>query len=82
MGRLSATAVKAARTPGRYGDGGGLWLQVGKGSSKSWLFRYSFAGSDWHFNLDTEATQMSAGKWQLIATLSDGSQHVVWVQIK
>ena len=24
----------------------------------------------------------NAGKWQLIATLSDGSQHSVWVQLK
>jgi hypothetical protein len=39
MGRLSATAVKAARTPGRYGDGDGLCLLVGPGGSKSWVVR-------------------------------------------
>jgi hypothetical protein len=38
--------------------------------------------NQWHFNLDTKATGMSAGKWQLVATLSDGSRHSVWIQIK
>jgi hypothetical protein len=36
----------------------------------------------WHFNLDTTATGMSVGKWQIIAVLSDGSQHSAWIQIK
>jgi hypothetical protein len=39
-------------------------------------------GSEWHFNLDTRATGMSVGKWQLLVTLSDGSRHSVWIQIK
>src|SRR5262249_2954018 len=33
--------------PGMYGDGDGLWLQVRKiegGLSKTWIFRYMFAG--------------------------------------
>lgn len=44
--------------------------------------QFRFTADHWHFNLDTEATGMSVGKWQLIATMSDGSQHVVWVAIK
>jgi uncharacterized protein YndB with AHSA1/START domain len=28
------------------------------------------------------ATGMTVGIWQLLATLSDGSQHVAWIQIK
>lgn len=41
--------VKTKRKPGRYGDGGGLWLQVsqideGKPVTKSWLFRYMING--------------------------------------
>jgi hypothetical protein len=44
--------------------------------------RFRLAGKEWYFNLDTRATGMSVGKWQLIATLSDGSQHSVWIQIK
>ena len=39
MGRLTATAVKAASGAGRYGDGDGLFLLVGRGGGKSWLVR-------------------------------------------
>jgi hypothetical protein len=39
-------------------------------------------GSQWQFNLDTKATGMSAAIWLLQVTLSDGSQHTVWVQLK
>jgi hypothetical protein len=49
-GTLTAAAVRAARHPGgkvrpvRFGDGGGLYLQVASGNTKSWLFRYTLAG--------------------------------------
>jgi hypothetical protein len=36
----------------------------------------------WQFNLDTKASGMSVGTWLLIATLSDGSQHTAWIQLK
>lgn len=39
MGKLTATAIKAAREPGRYGDGDGLFLLVGRGGAKSWMVR-------------------------------------------
>ena len=39
MGKLTATSVKAARNPGRYGDGDGLFLFVGRGGAKSWIVR-------------------------------------------
>lgn len=39
MGKLTATAVKAANEPGRYGDGDGLFLLVGKSGGKSWMVR-------------------------------------------
>ena len=39
MARLTATAVKAASAAGRYGDGDGLFLLVGRGGGKSWLVR-------------------------------------------
>lgn len=38
--RLSALAVSRERRPGLHSDGGGLYLQVGKSGSKSWVFRY------------------------------------------
>jgi hypothetical protein len=44
--------------------------------------QFRLTDSQWHFNLDTKATGMSTGKWQLIVTLSDGSQHSAWIQLK
>jgi integrase len=43
MHKLTALAVKNAG-PGRHGDGGGLWLQVGQTGTKAWLFRYMIDG--------------------------------------
>ncbi len=39
--RLSAKAVAAKRAPGHYADGSGLYLQVSKFGTKSWIFRYT-----------------------------------------
>lgn len=39
MGKLTATAVKATSEPGRYGDGDGLFLLIGKRGGKSWMVR-------------------------------------------
>jgi integrase len=39
VGRLSATAVKAAKLPGRYGDGDGLYLLIGPTGARSWVCR-------------------------------------------
>ena len=44
--------------------------------------QFRLADGQWLFNLDTKATGMTKGIWQLSATLSDGSQHVVWIQLK
>jgi hypothetical protein len=44
--------------------------------------QFLFIDGKWHFNLDTRASQMTAGIWQLVAWLSDGSQHRAWIQIK
>lgn len=42
--KLTAMLVQKIKEPGRYGDGGGLYLQVGKFGGKSWLFRYTRLG--------------------------------------
>lgn len=42
--RLTAVQVAKKRTPGRYLDGGGLYLQVGPTGGKSWLFRFTLHG--------------------------------------
>jgi integrase len=39
--KLSAVKVRQEKTPGYYADGGGLYLQVSKTGTKSWIFRYS-----------------------------------------
>jgi integrase len=42
--KLSPAAVKNASKPGVYGDGEGLYLNVGPTGGKSWLFRYMLNG--------------------------------------
>ena len=37
--RLTAKQVENAK-PGRYGDGGGLWLEVSTSGAKHWTLRY------------------------------------------
>lgn len=55
IGKLSAAKVRTLIKPGRYGDGGGLWLQVtpaqrkngGEGEvTKAWLFRFMLGGRE------------------------------------
>jgi integrase len=42
--RLTALKVARLKTPGRYCDGLGLWLQVSEWHTKAWLFRYKRHG--------------------------------------
>lgn len=49
---LTAMAVAKMAKPGRYGDGGGLYLQVSRTGTKAWLFR---------FTRDGQARQMGLG---------------------
>lgn len=44
INRLSVASVNAQNKPGLYADGLGLYLQVAKGGSKTWIFRYMLAG--------------------------------------
>jgi integrase len=50
--KLSATTVSKKKKPGRYSDGGGLYLQISQWGTKAWLFRYM---------LDGRARQMGLG---------------------
>ncbi|MCB4824473.1 Arm DNA-binding domain-containing protein [Roseicella aerolata] len=43
-GKLTALRVSKLEEPGRYGDGGGLWLQVRGPDHKSWLLRFRWQG--------------------------------------
>lgn len=51
MGKLSATAVKAATRPGRISDGDGLFLVVQPSGSKSWVCRVQKNGNRRDFGL-------------------------------
>jgi integrase len=42
--KLSARTVETKRAPGVYGDGGGLYLQIGPSGAKAWLFRFMLHG--------------------------------------
>jgi len=42
--KLTAKAVEAKKEPGYYSDGAGLYLQVSRSGSKSWLFRFMLNG--------------------------------------
>lgn len=44
VNKLTFLKVSKATKPGYYGDGAGLYLQVTKTGSKSWIFKYSFGG--------------------------------------
>lgn len=44
--------------------------------------QFRLVDDQWQFNLDTKATGLSIGIWQLVATMSDGSEHQAWIQIK
>ncbi len=42
--RLSALTVSRENRPGMYPDGAGLYLQVSRAGTRSWIFRYTLAG--------------------------------------
>src|SRR5215471_5888729 len=49
FGKLTAKKVEHLSRRGQHADGGGLYLQVAEGGSKSWLFRYKLHGrTHWH----------------------------------
>ncbi len=44
MGTLTALGIRKATEPGKYGDGQGLYLNVARGGSKSWIQRITIDG--------------------------------------
>src|ERR1700678_3057096 len=45
IGKLSSAGIKNANKPALYGDGAGLYLNVGPTGGKSWLFRFMLNGT-------------------------------------
>lgn len=56
QGKLTALGVTRLKTPGMYGDGGGLWLQVSGKGGKSWVFRYTLQGKSREMGLGPVST--------------------------
>jgi len=44
IGKLTPAKVRSAKVPGLYGDGGGLYLNVGPTGGQSWIFRFMLNG--------------------------------------
>lgn len=51
INKLAALAVSKEDGRGYHGDGGGLWLQVSKSGTKSWIFRYTRYGKTYNLGL-------------------------------
>jgi hypothetical protein len=51
MGKLTALDVTRAKQPGMYGDGSGLYLQVGQGGARSWIYRFTLNGTQRYLGL-------------------------------
>ena len=75
MGKLSATAVKAASRPGRLGDGDGLYLVVKPSGSKSWVVRVQKNGNRRDFGLG------SAAKVSLAVARERAREVRTWVEL-
>jgi integrase len=81
-GRLSTMKIKGFTKKGKYGDGNGLYLQVGSRGEKSWLFRFTRRGAAHAMGLGTFATvplararEMALDCRRLLAAGSDPMEH-------
>ena len=69
LNKLSAAKVAKTKKPGRYGDGGGLWLHVSQGKghvNRSWVFRYTIQDAEYlrsHPNKKGRAREMGLGAY-------------------
>jgi integrase len=80
--RLTQLAIKAAKKPGYYHDGDGLYLQVSSSSSTSWVQRYTFNGRAREMGLGStrdwtlpEAREQARKNRQLLQAGIDPAQH-------
>lgn len=54
--RLTAVGVQNIKEPGMHADGAGLYLKIGSGGTKSWVFRYMLAGKPRYLGLGSVTT--------------------------
>src|SRR5262245_40199629 len=76
--RLTPVKVLRENKPGRYADGGGLYLQISKWGTKSWIYRYMLDGQARHMGLGAvniftlkEARERARAQRQLLADKID-----------
>ncbi|MDP2410508.1 MAG: integrase arm-type DNA-binding domain-containing protein [Pseudolabrys sp.] len=63
LNRLSARGIASSLKPGRYADGGGLYLVVTSASSRKWVFRYARNGKQRDMGLGAEGeTSLAAAR--------------------
>ena len=43
LNKITTASLRSIK-PGKYGDGGGLWLEISEGGSGRWFFRYMQRG--------------------------------------
>ncbi len=66
ISKLTARGIAAITEPGIYSDGLNLFLTVGGSGSKSWIFRYRFAGKQREMGIGS-ATSVSLAKARELA---------------
>ncbi|WP_318012237.1 tyrosine-type recombinase/integrase [Mesorhizobium sp. ESP6-5] len=81
INKLTAVTVAKTSKPGRYGDGGGLWLQVSQFGTKAWIFRFMMSGKAREMGLGSietfslkEARERAREARQLVASGIDPIQ--------
>ena len=85
MAKLTAASVRVAKCPSharrpvRFGDGGGLYLQVAPGNTKPWLFRFTLNGRAREMGLGSylafglaEARERATAQRKLLADSVEG----------
>ena len=93
MGNLTATKAKSLKKPGMHGDGDGLYLNVTRTGSRSWVQRISIDGRRRDIGLGAfptvslsrartlaavNRTAVSEGRDPLAETRLPASQGVCW----
>jgi integrase len=56
MGNLTALKIRSLKQPGRYSDGGGLMLDIGKSGKGSWVVRVQASGRRRDIGLGSSST--------------------------
>src|SRR3954452_16072171 len=69
MGKLTAVRVRSLKEPGRYSDGQGLMLVVGKDGSRKWVLRVQADGRRHDFGLGAAAQVSLAEAREVAATV-------------